>query len=223
MIYWIIFGAIAILSIVVQQVLKAKFNKYSKVSLPMTGRQVAEKMLRDNGITDVTVISTDGQLTDHYNPTNKTINLSEGVCDSATVAAAAVAAHECGHAIQHADQYAPLSFRSKMVPVLSVTNRWMSWILLAGMLLLNYTPIPLAFGVVLFGLTTLFSFITLPVEVDASRRAVKWLEDTGITNRQTTEMASDALHWAAYTYVVAALASLANLLYYVFLLLGRRD
>ena len=219
--YWIIFGATAIASWLVQMSLNRKFKKYSAVGLPMTGKEVAEKMLRDNGITDVQVISTSGMLTDHYNPANKTVNLSEAVYGSASVAAAAVAAHECGHALQHQKAYAPLSFRSRMVPVLSATNRFMPWILLAGMLLLQYTPIPLAVGVVLFGLTTVFSFVTLPVEVDASRRAVNWLQDAGITNREQTEMASDALHAAAYTYVVAALASLANLLYYALLLVKR--
>ncbi len=221
-VYWIIFGAIALASWIVSKSLESKFEKYSQVSLPLTGKQVAERMLLDYGITDVTVKCVKGHLTDHYNPQDKTLNLSESVYSAANVAAAAVAAHETGHALQHAVGYAPLRLRSALVPVVSVSSKWMSIILLVGMLLLQYTPLPLEIGVVLFGLTTLFSFVTLPVEVNASQRAVKWLEESGLTYGETTRMASSALHSAAYTYVVAALSSLATLLYYVFLLVGGR-
>ncbi len=221
--YWIIFGVITFLSWAVSASLKRKFKKYSQQPIKLTGREVAEKMLYENGITDMNVTSVEGQLTDHYNPTNRTVNLSESVYNEANVAAAAVAAHECGHALQHATAYAPLRFRSWMVPALSFTNKYMPWIILAGMLLLEYTPIPLEVGIALFALTTLFSFITLPVEINASRRAIAWLEEAGITDRETTPMAKDALRSAAYTYVVAALSSLATLLYYIFILVGRRN
>ena len=183
----------------------------------MTGKQVAEKMLRDNGITDVQVISTSGHLTDHYDPRNKTVNLSESVYSSNTVAAAAVAAHECGHAVQHACEYAPLQMRSALVPVVSFASRWMTWVLLAGILLIERFPALMLIGIGLYALTTLFSFITLPVEINASKRAVEWLEIAGITDSDTTPMASAALRSAAYTYVVAALASLGTLIYYIFL------
>ena len=221
--YWIIFIGIAVASWLVSKSLENKFEKYSKVPLNLTGKEVAEKMLRDNGITDVNVVSVEGHLTDHYDPRQKTINLSASVYGSASVAAAAVAAHETGHALQHAMGYAPLKVRSALVPVVSTASRYMSWILLAGMLLINYSIVPLQVGIVLFALTTLFSFVTLPVEVNASQRAVAWLEESGITNRETTEMASDALHAAAYTYVVAALSSLATLLYYIMVANSRRD
>ncbi|MDL2222386.1 zinc metallopeptidase [Parabacteroides sp. OttesenSCG-928-N08] len=224
-IYWIIFIGIAILSWIVSSSLQRKFEKYSKVPLQngMTGRDVAEKMLRDNGIYDVQVMATKGHLTDHYNPTNKTVNLSESVYYSNSVAAAAVAAHECGHAVQHATSYAPLKMRSALVPVVSFSSNIMSWILLGGMLLLNVFPQLLLFGIVLFATTTLFSFITLPVEINASRRALVWLNSAGITNVSTHDKAVDALRSAAYTYVVAALGSLATLLYYVMIFMSRRD
>ena len=214
---WIIFIGIAILSFIVQSSLKSKFDKYSKVPLysGMTGREVAEKMLRDNGIYDVRVISTPGMLTDHFNPTNKTVNLSEGVYSSCSIAAAAVAAHECGHAVQHARAYAPLQMRSALVPVVQFASSIMSWILLAGILLINSFPQLLLIGICLFAMTTLFSFITLPVEIDASRRALVWLNSAGITNASNHGMAKDALKSAAYTYVVAALGSLATLVYYI--------
>ena len=183
----------------------------------MTGREVAEKMLRDNGIYDVRVISTPGMLTDHFNPTNKTVNLSEGVYSSCSVAAAAVAAHECGHAVQHARAYAPLQMRS------AFSSSIMSWILLAGILLINSFPQLLLIGICLFAMTTLFSFITLPVEIDASRRALVWLNSAGITNASNHGMAKDALKSAAYTYVVAALGSLATLVYYIMIYMGRRE
>ena len=220
--YWILFIGIAVASWIVSALLERRMKEYSKTPLKMTGKQVAEKMLRDNGITDVQVISTQGQLTDHYNPVNKTVNLSETVYDKANVAAAAVAAHECGHAVQHDKAYAPLQMRSALVPVVSFSNKFVPWILLAGMFFVETFPILLEAGIVLFALTTLFTFVTLPVEVDASRRAVNWLREAGITDNETTEMASKALHSAAYTYVVAALSSLATLLYYILVLLGGR-
>jgi len=217
-----LFGIITLVSWLVQKSLELKFKKYSEVSLPLSGREVAEKMLHDNGIYDVDVISVDGQLTDHYNPANKTVNLSEPVFEQRSVAAAAVAAHECGHAVQHAVGYAPLKLRSALVPAVSFSSKWMPWILLAGVLLVNFSVIPLGVGIVLFAITTLFSFITLPVEINASMRAVRWLEQAGITNSETIPMAKSALKSAAYTYVVAALSSLATLLYYIVIFLGRR-
>jgi len=222
---YIIFGVFALLSWIVSSRLQSKFKKYSKIRIPngMTGRDIAEKMLRDNGIYDVKVISTPGQLTDHYNPVNKTVNLSEGVYESCSVAAAAVAAHECGHAVQHATAYAPLTMRSKLVPVVSFASNWMQWVLLAGILLVNTFPQLLLAGIILFAVTTLFSFITLPVEINASSRALAWLSNGGITNYETNEPAKDALKSAAYTYVVAALGSLATLVYYILIYLGRRD
>ncbi len=222
---YIIFGIFALLSWIVSNSLKAKFVRYSKipVNYGLTGKDVAEKMLRDNGIYDVKVISTPGQLTDHYNPLNKTVNLSEGVYNSNSVAAAAVAAHECGHAVQHATAYAPLQMRSKLVPVVSFASQWMQWVLLAGIVLINTFPQILLGGIILFGITTLFSFITLPVEINASSRAIAWLNNAGITNYETSAPAKDALKTAAYTYVVAALGSLATLVYYIMIFLGRRD
>jgi len=219
-IYWILFLGIALASWLVSYSLKRKFERYSKESLSMSGRDVAEKMLRDHGINDVKITCIKGQLTDHYNPSTQTVNLSEDVYYGSNVAAAAVAAHECGHAVQHATAYAPLKMRSALVPVVSFASQWMTWILLAGMLTVETFPQLLMVGIALFATTTLFSFITLPVEVNASQRAVNWLQEAGITDRETTEMASDALHSAAYTYVVAALSSLATLVYYILLLLG---
>jgi Zn-dependent membrane protease YugP len=223
--YWVIFIGIAIISAIVSSRLQSKFKKYSKIPLPngMTGRDVAEKMLRDNGIYDVQVTSTPGHLTDHYNPTNKTVNLSQSVYMSNSIAAAAVAAHECGHAVQHAKAYAPLKMRSALVPIVQFSSNIMTWVLLGGMLLLNVFPGLLLFGIILFAMTTLFSFITLPVEINASQRALAWLSNAGITNIETQGKAEDALRSAAYTYVVAALGSLATLLYYIYLFLGRRD
>lgn len=223
--YWVIFIGIALLSWLVSANLKRKFEKYSKIHLPsgLTGKDVAERMLHENGIYDVTVTSIPGSLTDHYNPTNKTVNLSQPVYFSDSVAAAAVAAHECGHAIQHAREYAPLKMRSALVPVVSFSSNIMTWVLLGGMLLLNVFPQLLLFGIFLFAMTTLFSFITLPVEIDASRRALVWLNSSGITDVRTHDKAVDALRSAAYTYVVAALGSLATLLYYIMIFMGRRD
>lgn len=189
----------------------------------MTGRDVAIKMLQDNGIYDVQVTSTQGMLTDHYNPANKTVNLSEGVYASNSVMAAAVAAHECGHAVQHARAYAPLTMRSKLVPVVTFASQWVSWLILGGILLLNSFPQLLLGGIILFAMTTLFSFITLPVEIDASKRALVWLSSAGITNSYNHAQAEDALKSAAYTYVVAALGSLATLINYIMIYMGRRD
>lgn len=223
--YWILFISIAIISYIVQSSLQNKFEKYSKMGLSngMTGREVAEKMLRDNGIYDVRVTNTSGMLTDHYNPANKTVNLSEGVYNSCSVAAAAVAAHECGHAVQHARAYAPLRMRSALVPVVQFSSSIMSWVLLGGILLVNSFPQLLLFGICLFAMTTLFSFITLPVEIDASRRALVWLSSAGITNAYNHNQAKDALKSAAYTYVVAALGSLATLIYYISIYTNRRE
>ena len=221
--YLILFITIALVSWGVSALLNHRFKQYSQVHLPLTGRQVAEKMLRDNGITDVQVTCTPGHLTDHYDPRTKTGNLSDSVYNSANVAAAAVAAHECGHAIQHAYEYAPLRMRTALVPVVSFASKWVTWILLGGILMIEVFPQLLTLGVILYGLTTLFSFVTLPVEINASTRAVAWLEQAGITDRQTTPMASSALRSAAYTYVVAALASLGTLMYYIMILVGRRD
>ena len=221
---YIIFGFFALLSWLISSQLKNKFEKYSKISLStgLSGAEIAQKMLSDNGINNVRVISVAGQLTDHYNPLDKTVNLSSAVYSGRSVSAAAVAAHECGHAVQHAQGYAWLGLRSKMVPILSVTSSSMQWILLAGILLINYSAIPLGIGIVLFSLTTLFSFITLPVEFDASARALKWLEASRITDSTNHSYAKDALKWAAMTYVVAALSSLATLVYYIMIFLGNR-
>jgi Zn-dependent membrane protease YugP len=220
--YWILFIAITVASWLVSAIMEQRFKKFSKVYLPLTGKEVAEKMLRDNGIYDVQVVSTTGHLTDHYDPRTKTVNLSESVYNSNSVAAAAVAAHECGHALQHALEYAPLQMRSALVPIVSFSSKWVTWILLGGILLLHTFPSLLLIGIILYGLTTLFSFITLPVEINASTRAIAWLEQAGITNYETTPMAATALRSAAYTYVVAALASLGTLLYYVSIFLGGR-
>lgn len=218
--YFILFIVIALASWGISALLNHRFKQYSKVYIPLTGREVAEKMLRDNGITDVQVISTPGHLTDHYDPRNKTVNLSDSVYNSNSVAAAAVAAHECGHALQHAHAYAPLRMRSALVPVVNFSSKWVTWILLGGILLLEVSPKLLLAGIVLYALTTLFSFITLPVEINASQRAVIWLEQAGITDRQTTPMASTALRTAAYTYVIAALSSLGTLVYYILIFVG---
>lgn len=223
---WIIFIGIAVISYLVQANLKNKFDRYSREPIAggMTGREVAEKMLHDNGIYDVTVTSTNGMLTDHYNPANKTVNLSESVYNSCSVAAAAVAAHECGHAVQHATAYSFLQMRSKLVPAVNFSSQIMSWVLLAGIILIQSMPQILLIGIALYAITTLFSFVTLPVEIDASRRALRWLNHSGITFGTTHAHAQDALRSAAYTYVVAALGSLATLIYYIMIFLGsRRD
>ena len=222
---WIIFIAFMILSWIISLTLKSKFKKYSKIPLDngMSGKDVAEKMLRDNGIYDVKVESVEGQLTDHYNPVNKTINLSQDVYNGRSVSAAAVAAHETGHAVQHANAYAWLGFRSNLVPAVSFASKYVQWILLIGILVVQRFPAVLLAGIILFALTTIFSFITLPVEINASKRALVWLSTSGITSYENQAMAQDALKWAAYTYVVAALGSLAILLYYIMIFLGARD
>ena len=208
---------IMVLSFLVQQMLQSRFNKYSQVPTAngMTGAEVAQKMLNEHGIYDVKVVSTRGMLTDHFNPQTKTIALSEGVYGSRSVAAAAVAAHECGHAVQHAHGYAPLKMRSALVPMVSFASNIVQWVLLAGVLMVDRFPGLLWFGIALFATTTLFSFITLPVEINASSRAIAWLTNAGVTDYQTRPMAIDALKWAAYTYVIAALGSLSTLLYYI--------
>lgn len=208
---------VMVVSLLIQQMLQSRFEKYSKVGTAngMSGAEVAQKMLNDNGIYDVKVVATRGTLTDHYNPQTKTIALSEGVYSSRSVAAAAVAAHECGHAVQHAYGYAALKMRSALVPVVSFASNIVQWVLLAGVICINTMPGLLWFGIALFATTTLFSFITLPVEVNASSRAIAWLGKAGVTDGRTHSMAIDALKWAAYTYVVAALGSLATLLYYI--------
>jgi Zn-dependent membrane protease YugP len=221
MFYLVLIGFMLI-SWAIQSHLKSKFKQYSEISFRgnLSGAEVAQKMLRDNGINDVQVISVDGQLTDHYNPAEKTVNLSPEVYSGRSVAAAAVAAHECGHAVQHAHAYAWLGLRTALVPSVSFASKWMQWILLAGILTINVFPYLLLVGVILFAFTTLFSFVTLPVEFDASARGLAWLESSGITSSQEHDMAKDALFWAAMTYVIAALSSLAALLYYASLLMG---
>lgn len=212
---WILMIVIMILSYVIQYMLQRRFDKYEEVPVGMTGAEVASRMLAAHGIRDVNIVSIPGKLTDHYDPTTRTVNLSEKVYYGRSVAAAAVAAHECGHVVQHATGYAFLKMRSALVPVVSFSSNIVSWVLLAGVLLINVMPSLLWIGIALFALTTLFSFITLPVEINASSRAVSWMEGAGIVNYETKPMAVDALRWAAYTYVIAALGSLATLLYYI--------
>jgi len=213
------------LSMLVSSVLRSRFAKYNNVRLAagLTGKEIAEKMLRQNGIYDVKVISVEGALTDHYNPVSKTVNLSEEVYNGTSIAAAAVASHECGHAVQHANAYPWLTMRSKLVPAVQFSSMAVQWILLAGILLIKVFPMLLLAGIVLFAMTTIFSIITLPVEFDASRRALAWLETTGVANAQEYPLAKDALKWAATTYVVAALASIVTLVQYIFIFLGNRQ
>src|SRR5512133_1570586 len=222
---WIIFIVIMILSWIISLTLSSKFKKYSKIPIDngMSGREVALRMLRDNGISDVTVESVQGHLSDHYNPEKKTINLSTDVFNGRSIASAAIAAHECGHAVQHAHAYEWLGLRSKLVPAVSFASKWVTWLLLGGILMIQTFPALLLTGIILFAMTTLFSFITLPVEINASQRALAWLSTSGITNSQTQLKAEDALKWAGYTYVIAAVGSLATLLYYIMIFLGRRD
>ncbi len=211
-------------SMFVGSMLKRRFAEYSATPITMSGKEVAEKMLRDNGIYDVQVISVGGQLTDHYNPMNKTVNLSESVYNQRNVAAAAVAAHECGHAVQHATSYAWLTFRSQMVPIVQISSNWMQWVLLAGIFLLSMGQNWLLLvGIIMFAATTMFSIITLPVEFDASKRALVWLDRANITSSMEHQKAKNALFWAAMTYFVAAIASLAQLLYFVMMFLNSRD
>jgi hypothetical protein len=221
----ILMGGIMLASWLVSSRLKSKFEKYSKLHLQngMSGQEIAEKMLADHGIRDVKVISVAGQLTDHYNPVDKTVNLSEAVFNQRNAAAAAVAAHECGHAVQHATAYSWLTMRSSLVPVVNIASTYMQWILLAGILMINSFPSILLIGIVIFAATTLFSIVTLPVEYDASNRALAWLENKRMLNQQEHAGAKDALDWAARTYVVAALGSIATLMYYISIYMGRRE
>ncbi|MEZ4874332.1 MAG: zinc metallopeptidase [Flavobacteriaceae bacterium] len=228
--YYIMAGIIFLVSMYVQNRLKSKFEKYSKVHLQngMSGKEIAEKMLSDNGITDVQVISTPGMLTDHYNPANKTVNLSEGVYMQRNAAAAAVAAHECGHAVQHATAYSWLQMRSAIVPVVGVASKLSNFVIMAGLILISMGSLRMLgnslflIGIILFAATTVFAFITLPVEYDASKRALAWLESSRMVTQQEHAGAKDALKWAARTYVVAALGSLATLLYFISMFLNRR-
>ena len=216
--YWLILITILIASYAVQYIFNARIKKYSQVSMNLSGKDVAERMLRENGLNDVQVTCIPGNLTDHYNPVDRTVNLSEAVYEGRNLAAFAVASHECGHAVQHAAAYAPLTLRTALVPVVNFSNHWTMWVILAGMLLIESFPQILVTGIILYALTTLFTFITLPVEFDASRRAINWLEDSMLVTSEQTRDASSALRAAAYTYVVAALSSLATLLYYVLIL-----
>jgi len=215
------------ISFLVSAILKSKFTKYSKIALGngMTGREIAEKMLRENGIYDVKVTSVQGFLSDHYNPVNKTVNLSPDVYNGASISAAAVAAHECGHAVQHATSYGPLMLRSKLVPAVQFSSMLVNWVLLAGMIVLATTknPTVLLIGIVVMSITVLFTLITLPVEFDASKRALAWLDRTNVTNSEEYPKAKDALKWAATTYVVAALAAVITLIQYIMIYLGSRD
>ena len=219
---WILMLAVMLLSMLVQNMLTRRFRKYEKIGLGLSGADVARLMLQSHGITDVQIVSIDGTLTDHYNPSTRTVNLSHDVYYGRNVSAAAVAAHECGHVVQHATGYAPLRLRSALVPVVSFASNIVSWVLLAGVLMVNIFPQLLWVGIGLFALTTFFSFVTLPVEINASARAVKWLESAGVVNYESRPMAQDALKWAAYTYVIAALGSLATLLYYISMAGNRR-
>jgi uncharacterized protein len=215
------------ISFLVSAILKGKFTKYSKIPLSngMSGREIAEKMLKENGIYDVKVTSVEGFLSDHYNPLNKTVNLSPDVYMGTSISAAAVAAHECGHAVQHATSYRPLMLRSKLVPAVQLSSMLVNWILLAGMIVLATTKSPavLLIGIIVMSVTVLFSLITLPVEFDASKRALAWLNSTNVTNPQEYPKAKDALKWAATTYVVAALAAVVTLIQYIMIYLGSRD
>jgi Zn-dependent membrane protease YugP len=213
------------ISLLISWKFKSKVKEYSEIALVnnLSGAEVAEKMLRDNGIFDVKVISVEGQLTDHYNPTDKTVNLSQDVFHGRNVISAAIAAHECGHAVQHADAYAWLNFRSAIVPIVSLTSRWVSWVLIGGIIMMNSFPELLLIGIIMLAAVTLFSFITLPVEFDASKRAMAWLNNRNIVQPNESSMARNALSWAASTYVIAALSSLATLLYYVAIFTGRRS
>ncbi|TDR24307.1 zinc metallopeptidase [Flavobacterium cheniae] len=228
--YYIMIGAIALFSWLVSRKLKSKFAYYSKVTLRngMSGAEIAEKMLQDHGITDVKVISTPGQLTDHYNPANKTVNLSEAVYNQRNAAAAAVAAHEVGHAVQHAHAYQWLTMRSKMVPVVNISSNMSQWLIMGGLILGFASKSSIGFyvavaGLILMAIATTFSFVTLPVEYDASNRALAWLKNKNMVSQQEYAGAEDSLKWAARTYVVAALGALASLLYWAFQILGSRD
>jgi hypothetical protein len=221
---YVIFGLAMLASAGVSMMLRSKMKKYAEIPMRagMTGAEVAQKMLHQSGIHDVTIQSVPGKLTDHYNPVNKTVNLSPEVYHGRSITSAAVAAHECGHAVQHARSYTWLTMRSKLVPLVEISSRYMQWILLAGILMIQFSILPLGIGIILFATTTLFSFITLPVEFDASRRALNWIDENGIVTSQQYSQAKDALKWAAMTYVVAAISSLATLLYYISIFMGSR-
>lgn len=225
--YYLIAGIMFLVGMIVSNRLKSKFTEYSQIGLRngLSGREIAEKMLHDNGIYDVRVLSTPGELTDHYNPANKTVNLSPDVYAGRSVSAAAVAAHECGHAVQHATAYSMLQFRSAIVPLVNISSQLSQWVILAGlgMMFGRSNPTILLIGIVLFAVTTLFTLITLPVEYDASNRALAWLENNGMTTAAEHDKAADALKWAARTYLVAAISSVATLLYYILLFLNARD
>ena len=222
---YVISIAFMLIGWLVSMQLKRKFKQYSEVTIGtgMSGKEIAERMLHDNGINDVKVLSVEGQLTDHYNPLEKTVNLGHDVYYGRSAASAAVSAHECGHAVQHATAYTWLQMRSALVPVVSFGSKWVQWVLLGGILMVNTFPSLLLIGIVMFGVITLFSFVTLPVEFDASKRAMVWLETNRIANPQELTMSKDALWWAAMTYVVAALSALATLAYYIMVYMGRRD
>jgi Zn-dependent membrane protease YugP len=225
--YYLIAGIMFVVGLIVSNRLKSKFKEYSEIGLAngMSGREIAEKMLSDNGIHDVRVISTPGHLSDHYNPEDKTVNLSPDVFDGRSISAAAVAAHECGHAVQHATAYGMLKFRSTIVPLVNISTQLSQWVILAGLgfLIGRANPTILLVGIILFAITTVFTIITLPVEYDASSRALKWLENNHITTPYEHDKAADALKWAARTYVVAAISSIATLLYYILLFVNSRD
>ena len=220
---WFILILVMVFSFIIQRTLQSRFDKYSQIRTPggLSGAEVARRMLEEHGIRDVQISCIPGQLTDHYNPETKTVNLSEAVYGQRSIAAAAVAAHECGHVIQHAEGYAPLKLRTALVPAVSFANKTVQWVLLAGVLLINITPALLWLGIALFAATTLFSLVTLPVEINASHRAVEWLRRSNVADADTVPLASDALKWAAYTYVIAAIGSLATLIYYI--AMARRD
>ncbi|MCR5588369.1 MAG: zinc metallopeptidase [Bacteroidales bacterium] len=221
---WGVFIILTVVSMVVSKNVERKFKKYSHIRTEgsLTGREVAERMLRDHDIHNVQVQMVKGTLTDHYNPTNRTLNLSPDVYNGTSVAAAAVAAHECGHAVQHAVGYAPLGLRSALVPIVSFAGRWVSWVILAGLLLIKAFPSLMLIGILMFALTTLFSIVTLPVEINASNRALQWIRQHDITSAATHQYAESALRSAAYTYVMSAVTSLATLAYYVMIYLDRK-
>ena len=212
---WMIFILVMVASYIVQATLRSRMDRYGRVATSMNGAQIAKMMLEQNGIYDVGITCINGTLTDHYNPQTRTVNLSQDVYNGYNLAAAAIAAHECGHVIQHVTGYAPLKLRTAAVPLVTLASKSVQWVLLLGIVILQFTPVMLWLGIALFGLSTAFSFITLPVEVNASQRAVAWLNTANITDSTTTAYAHDALKWAAYTYVIAALGSLATLLYYI--------
>ena len=210
-----IFILVSVASYVVQMVLSSKMNKYANVHIGVNGAQVAKMMLDSNNINNVNITCISGTLTDHYNPQSQTVNLSQGVYGGYNIAAAAIAAHECGHVLQHATGYLPLKLRTAVVPLVNIANKSVQFIILLGILVLQITPVMLWLGIALFAVTTLFSFITLPIEINASQRALTWLNNANITDSTTSIYAKDALRWAAYTYVIGALGSLASLLYYI--------